>query len=154
MSLRERLSEALKTAMRAKEQRTVDAVRLIIAKLKEKDIEARGRGVTDGIGEDEMLSMMQGMIKQRRESIELYDKGGRPELADKERAEIAVIEGFMPKQMSEEEAMAAIRGVVAETGAASIKDMGKVMAELKARYAGQLDFSKAGGLVKQALSGG
>ncbi|HYD67630.1 GatB/YqeY domain-containing protein [Azospirillum sp.] len=154
MSLRERLSEALKTAMRAKDQPTVDAVRMIIAKLKEKDIEARGRGVTDGIGEDEMLSMMQGMIKQRRESIELYDKGGRPELADKERAEIAIIEGFLPKQMSEEEAMAAIRGVVAETGAASVKDMGKVMAELKARYAGQMDFSKASGLVKQALSGG
>ncbi|HYH19171.1 MAG TPA: GatB/YqeY domain-containing protein [Azospirillum sp.] len=153
MSLRERLSEALKTAMRAKDQPTVDAVRMIIAKLKEKDIEARGRGVTDGIGEDEMLSMMQGMIKQRRESIELYDKGGRPELADKERAEIAIIEGFLPKQMSEEEAMAVIRGVVAETGAASVKDMGKVMAELKARYAGQMDFSKASGLVKQALSG-
>jgi uncharacterized protein YqeY len=154
MSLRERLSEALKTAMRAKDQPTVDAVRMIIAKLKEKDIEARGRGVTNGIGEDEILSMMQGMIKQRRESIELYEKGGRPELADKERAEIAIIEGFLPKQMSEEEAMAAIRAVVAETGAASVKDMGKVMAELKGRYAGQMDFSKASGLVKQALSGG
>ncbi len=152
--LRTRLNEALKEAMRAKNQRAVSTVRLILAALKDRDIAARSRGVMDGIDEAEMLSMMQSMIKQRGESIKMYEQGGRPELAEQEREEIAVIEGFLPKQMSDEEATAAIRTVIGEVGAASIKDMGKVMAELKARHAGQMDFAKAGPVVKQQLSGG
>ncbi|MCW2236373.1 GatB/YqeY domain-containing protein [Azospirillum canadense] len=152
--LRTRLNEALKEAMRAKNQRAVSTVRLILAALKDRDIAARSRGVMDGIDEAEMLSMMQSMIKQRGESIKMYEQGGRPELAEQEREEIAVIEGFLPKQMSDEETTAAIRTVIGEVGAASIKDMGKVMAELKARHAGQMDFAKAGPVVKQQLSGG
>jgi uncharacterized protein YqeY len=152
--LRDRFNEAMKDAMRAKEQRTLSTVRMILAKLKDKDIEARGKGVTTGIEEAEILGMLQGMIKQRQESITLYEQGGRQELADQERAEIQVIERFMPKQMSESETVEAIKAIVAETGAASVKDMGKVMAELRARYAGQMDFGKASGLIKQQLSGG
>ena len=152
--LRDRFNQAMKDAMRAKEQRTLSTVRMILAKLKDKDIEARGKGVTTGIEEAEILGMLQGMIKQRQESVALYEQGGRQELADQERAEIQVIESFMPKQMSESEALDAIKAIVAETGAASLKDMGKVMAELRARYAGQMDFGKASGLIKQQLSGG
>jgi Uncharacterized conserved protein len=152
--LRTRLNEALKEAMRAKNQRAVSTVRLILAALKDRDIAARSRGVMDGIDEAEMLSMLQTMIKQRGESIKLYEQGGRLELAEQEREEIAVIEGFLPKQMSDEEVAGAIKTVVGEIGATSIKDMGKVMAELKARYAGQMDFAKVSGAVKQQLSGG
>lgn len=152
--LRTRLNEALKEAMRAKNQRVVSTVRLILAALKDRDIAARSRGVMDGIDEAEMLSMLQTMIKQRGESIKLYEQGGRLELAEQEREEIAVIEGFLPKQMSDEEVAGAIRTVVGEIGPTSIRDMGKVMAELKARYAGQMDFSKVSGAVKQQLSGG
>lgn len=152
--LRDRFNEAMKDAMRAKEQRTLSTVRMILAKLKDKDIEARGKGVTTGIEEAEILGMLQGMIKQRQESVTMYEQGGRQDLADQERAEILVIESFMPKQMSESEALDAIKAIVAETGAASVKDMGKVMAELRARYAGQMDFGKASGLIKQQLSGG
>jgi len=152
--LRTRLNEALKQAMLAKNQRAVSTVRLILAALKDRDIAARSRGVTDGIDEAEIMSMLQTMIKQRRESIGLYEQGGRLELAEQEREEIAVIEGFLPKQMSEDEVRAAVQAIVSETGASSIKDMGKVMAELKARYAGQMDFAKAGPVVKQQLSGG
>ena len=152
--LRTRLNEALKQAMLAKNQRAVSTVRLILAALKDRDIAARSRGVTDGIDDAEIMSMLQTMIKQRRESIGLYEQGGRLELAEQEREEIAVIEGFLPKQMSEDEVRAAVQAIVSETGASSIKDMGKVMAELKARYAGQMDFAKAGPVVKQQLSGG
>lgn len=152
--LRTRLNEALKEAMRAKNQRAVSTVRLILAALKDRDIAARSRGVMDGIDEAEMLSMLQSMIKQRGESIKMYEQGGRPELAEQEREEIAVIEGFLPKQMSDEEVAAAIKAVVGDIGATSIKDMGKVMAELKTRHAGQMDFAKAGPAVKQQLSGG
>ncbi|MBP2292065.1 GatB/YqeY domain-containing protein [Azospirillum rugosum] len=152
--LRTRLNEALKEAMRAKNQRAVSTVRLILAALKDRDIAARSRGVMDGIDEAEMMSMLQSMIKQRGESIKMYEQGGRPELAEQEREEIAIIEGFLPKQMSEEETAAAIRTVIGEVGATSIKDMGKVMAELKTRHAGQMDFAKAGPVVKQQLSGG
>jgi len=152
--LRTRLNAALKEAMLAKNQRAVSTVRLILAALKDRDIASRSRGVTDGIDDAEILSMLQTMIKQRRESIGLYEQGGRLELAEQEREEITVIEGFLPKQMSEDEVQAAVQAVVAETGASSIKDMGKVMAELKARHAGQMDFAKAGPVVKQQLSGG
>lgn len=151
--LRTRFNEALKESMRAKDARAVSTIRMILAGLKDRDIAARSRGVTDGVDEGEILTLLQGLIKQRNESATMYDQGGRPELAEKEREEIAVIEGFLPKQMSEDEVTAAIAGIVAELGAGSIKDMGRVMAELKARHAGQMDFAKAGGLVKQTLSG-
>lgn len=148
--LRENLQNALKEAMKAKDMTTVSAVRLIIAGQKEKDVAARGAGkecATDA----ELLSMMQGMIKQRNESIKIYNDGGRPELAAKEQAEIAVIERFLPKQLSEEETKAAIVAVIAKIGANGMKDMGKVMAELKTAYAGQLDMGKASALIKTML---
>lgn len=153
MTLRTQFNDSLKDAMRAKDQRAVSTIRMILAGLKDRDIAARTRGVTDGIDEAEILSMLQTLVKQRNESAGLYDQGGRPELAQQEREEIAVIERFLPKQMSEEESAAAIDAIVSELGATSIKDMGKVMAELKARHAGQMDFAKAGGLVKARLSG-
>ena len=127
-------------------------VRMILAALKERDIEARGKGNPNGIEEGDIQRMMQGLIKQRREAIELYKQGNRPELAQKEQAEIAVIEGFLPKQMSDADAEAAVKQVIAAVGAQSVKDMGKVMAALKEKHAGQLDLSKAGGMVKRLLS--
>lgn len=149
--LRGQISDALKDAMRAKEARTVGALRLILAKLKDQDIAARPRGVTDGIPDEEILQMLQSMIKQRRESIALYEQGGRQELADQERDEIAVIERFLPRQMDEADTRAAIGAAIAATGAAGVKDMGKVMAELRARHAGQMDFGKASALLKGML---
>ncbi|HYB08460.1 MAG TPA: GatB/YqeY domain-containing protein [Alphaproteobacteria bacterium] len=149
--LRARLTEALKTSMKAKDERGVSAVRMILAKLKERDIEARPKGNASGILDDEIVQMMQGMIKQRRESIELYQRGGRPELAQKEQDEISVIESFMPKQLSEVEMASAVKTVIGEVGAVGMKDMGKVMAQLKARYGGAMDFSKASGVVKSQL---
>ena len=151
--LRQQLNDALKTAMLGKDARTVSTVRLILAALKDRDIAARPTGVVDGIAEDEILQMLQGMIKQRRESITLYDQGNRPELAQQEREEIGVIERFLPSQMSEAEAAEAIAQVVAEIGAVGVKDMGRVMAALKERYAGRLDFAKAGAAAKAALGG-
>lgn len=150
--LRARFTDALKEAMRAKNERGVGTVRLIIAALKDRDIAARGKGNSEGIGEDEIAQMLQSMIKSRRESIVLYEQGGRVELADQEREEIAIIETFLPKQMSEAEADAAIRAAIAETGAKAIKDMGKVMAVLKSRHAGQMDFSKASAATKALLA--
>lgn len=149
--LRERITQAMKEAMRAKDQATLSTVRMIMAGLKDRDIDARGKGNTDGISDADILSMLQTMVKQRRDSIELYRQGGREELARQEEGEIAVIEGFLPKQLGEEEVKAAIAAAVAQTGAAGIKDMGKVMAALKADYAGQVDFSRVGPLVKAAL---
>jgi len=149
--LREQFSDALKQAMRDKEPLAVSTVRLILARLKERDIEVRPKGNTEGIGDPDIQSMLQQMIKQRRESIELYDKGGRPELAEKERGEIAIIERFLPKAMSDAEAEAAIKETIAAIGASSVKDMGKVMAALKEKYAGQLDSAKASQVVKKLL---
>ncbi len=149
--LREDLQNALKEAMKNHDMTTVAAVRLIIAGQKEKDVAARGAGkecATDA----ELLSMMQGMIKQRNESIKIYNEGGRPELAEKEQAEINVIERFLPKQLSEEETKTAIESAIGKTGATGIKDMGKVMAELKSTYAGQIDMGKASGLIKSMLA--
>jgi uncharacterized protein len=137
--------------MKEKDALAVSTVRLILARLKERDIEARPKGNADGIADPDIQQMMQGMIKQRRESIELYDKGGRPELASQEREEIAVITSFLPKQMSEDEIKAAVAAAVKDTGASSMKDMGRVMAALKERHAGKMDFAKAGGLVKAQL---
>ena len=150
--LRDDLQKALKEAMLAKDTLTTSAVRMIIAGQKEKDVEARGKG-QEKATDAELLSMMQGMIKQRNDSIKMFIDGNRPELADKEKAEIAVIERFLPKQMSPAETEAAVKAVIAETGAASMKDMGKVMGGLKAKYAGQMDFGKVNGLVKTLLGG-
>jgi uncharacterized protein len=151
--LRDNLNEALKEAMRARDMTTVGAVRLILAKLKEVDIAARTETSREGVADDRILSMLQGMIKQRNESVALYEKGNRPELAEKEKAEIAVIERFLPKQMDEAAVAAAVAEAVASTGAKSVKDMGGVMAVLKAKYAGQMDFAKASAAVKKALAG-
>ena len=150
--LRDKLNDALKDAMRARDQSAVGAIRLILAKLKEVDIAARTEASREGVADDRILSMLQGMIKQRNESVALYDKGNRPDLADKERAEIAVIERFLPQQMDEVAVDAAVREAIASSGAKSMKDMGAVMAALKAKYAGQMDFAKASGAVKKALS--
>ena len=150
--LRARLGDALKDAMRAKDQRAVSTVRLILAALKDRDIAARGKGNADGIGEPELLSMLQTMIKQRRESIEAYAKGNRPDLVDQEKGEIEIIERFLPRQLDETAVRAAIREAIAETGAGGIKDMGKVIAKMKERHAGQMDFARASAMVKEALS--
>lgn len=151
-SLRERFMPDMKEAMKAGEKEKVAAIRLIIAALKEKDIEARGAGKGEATDE-EVLGLLQKMIKQRQESISIYEANGRPELAAGEKAEVAVISGYLPQQMSEDEVKAAIAAAVAESGAASVKDMGKVIAILRANYAGQMDFGKASGLVKAALAG-
>jgi len=152
MPLRQQFTDALKQAMLAKDDRGVATLRLVMAKLKDLDIAARPKGVTDGIKDDEIASMLQGMIKQRRESITLYQKGNRADLVTQETEEIAIIERFLPKQMGEEEIKAAIAKAVAATGASTIKDMGKVMAELKKAYAGQMDFAQVSALVKSQLA--
>lgn len=151
-SLRERFTSELKEAMKAGEKGKVGAIRLIQAALKDKDIEARGAGKGEA-SPDEILALLQKMIKQRQESIAIYDANGRPELAAGERAEVDVISAYLPKQMDEDEVKAAIAAAVTESGAASVKDMGKVIATLRANYAGQMDFAKASGLVKAALGG-
>lgn len=151
--LRDKLNEALKDAMRARDMEAVGAVRLILAKLKEVDIASRTEANREGVADDKILSMLQGMIKQRNESIALYEKGNRPELAAKEKAEIAVIERFLPKQMDDAAVDAAVREAIAAAGAKTIKDMGGVMAVLKTKFAGQMDFAKASGAVKKALTG-
>jgi uncharacterized protein len=148
--MREKLTTDLKEAMKAGNRQKVDALRLINAALKDKDIEARGAGKT--LTEEDMLALLQKMIKSRQESLDIYEKNNRPDLAEKERGEIAVISGYLPTQLDEAEAAEAIRTAIAETGAASIKDMGKVVAALKAKYTGRMDFAKASALVKAALS--
>jgi uncharacterized protein YqeY len=151
--LRRQLSDALKQAMLTKDTRVVSTVRLILAALKDRDIAARPKGQADGIGEDEIRQMLQSMIKQRRESISLYQQGNRPELAQQEADEITVIERFLPRQMDEAETQAAVKAAIAEAGAAGIKDMGKVMAILKGRHAGEMDFTKASATTKTLLGG-
>ncbi len=151
--LRDKLSEALKDGMRARDQVTVGTVRLVLAKLKEVDIASRTEANREGVADEKILSMMQGMIKQRNESITLYEKGNRADLADKEKAEIAVIERFLPQQMDEAAVQTAVSEAIKAAGATSIKDMGGVMAALKARYAGQMDFAKASAVVKKTLAG-
>ena len=152
--LREKLNEAMKDAMRARETAALGTIRLILAKLKDVDIAARTETSRQGVSDDKILSMLQGMIKQRNESITLFVQGNRPELADKEKAEIAVIERFLPQQMDEAAVDAAVRQAIADAGATTIKDMGGVMAQLKARYAGQMDFARASATVKKALTPG
>jgi uncharacterized protein YqeY len=151
--LRETLNQALKDAMKAKDAQRTATLRLILAALKDRDIAARTSGDDrTGIPEDAILSLLQTMVKQRRESITMYEQGSRQDLADKEKAEIAVIESFLPKQLSEAEVEAAARAAIAEVGAQGIKDMGKAMGVLKAKYAGQMDFAKAAAILKSQLS--
>jgi len=150
--MREAFTERLKSAMRAKDTRTLSTVRLVLAGLKERDVAARGAGNPAGIADSEILRMLQGMVKQRRESIALYRQGNRPELAQQEEDEIAIIESFLPRQMSEDEIAAAATAAIADTGAAGPKDMGRVMSALRERHAGTMDMAKAGAAVKQLLS--
>jgi uncharacterized protein len=152
MTLRTRLNDALKSAMKAKDARAVSTVRLILAALKDRDIAARGKGNHEGIDDAEILQMLQTMVKQREESIALYEKGGRLELAQQEQEEIDIIRGYLPTQLSEAEIAAAVKEVVAELGATNLKDMGRTMAALRERYAGQMDFTKASSAVKAQLS--
>ena len=149
--LRQRFTDALKEAMKAKEELTVSTVRLIIARLKEQDIEARGRGKAEGIGDAEIQQMLQGMIRQRRDSIVLYEQGKRPELVAKEQGEIAIIERFLPQQLGEAALEAAVKAIIAELGAQGMKDMGRVMAALRERHAGQIDAGKASQVAKRLL---
>jgi uncharacterized protein YqeY len=150
--LRDDINNAVKDAMRAKDERKLSTLRMVNSSLKNADIDARGQGKPP-LSDDDILGVLQKMIKQRQESVELYDKGGRAELAAQEREEIAVISAYLPKQMSDDEVKAAIAATITETGAAGMKDMGKVIGALKAKYAGQMDFGKASGLVKAALTG-
>ena len=150
--LRQQINDAYKAAMRDRDAAAVSAMRMIMSALKDKDIEARPKGIT-AIPDDQILSMLQSMIKQRRESISLYQQGGRQDLVDKESAEVAVIERFLPQQMDAAAMGAAIDAIIAEIGAAGIKDMGKVMAELKSRHAGAMDFQAASAAVKAKLQG-
>jgi uncharacterized protein YqeY len=149
--LRARLTTEMKEAMKAGDKAKLATVRMIQAALKDKDIEARGLG-KEPASEEEILALLQKMIKQRNESAAVYDQGGRPELAENERNEVAIIAGFLPQQMDEAETRAAIEKAVEETGAAGPKDMGKVIAALKCAYAGRMDFAKASGLVKETLN--
>lgn len=150
--LRSRLTEALKVSLKAKDARASGTLRLILAALKDRDIAARSRDGADSVSDDEVLQMMQSMIKQRRESIALYEQGGRLELAQQEAEEIEVIERFLPRQMSDEEIQAAVSGVIADLEATNLKDMGRVMTALREGFAGQMDFAKASQAVKAQLS--
>ncbi|MEK9724578.1 MAG: GatB/YqeY domain-containing protein [Rhodospirillaceae bacterium] len=149
--LRNQINDAYKTAMKGKEAIAVSTLRLIQAALKDRDIAARSKGNTEGIPDDEILGLLQSMIKQRRESIDAYQKGGRMELAQQEAEEISVIERFLPAPMNADEVAAAVEAVIADVEATTLKDMGKVMAALKERHAGQMDFGKASGVVKAKL---
>jgi uncharacterized protein YqeY len=149
--LRQAFTDRLKQAMKARDARTVSTVRMILAGLKERDVAARGEANANGIAEDEIARMLQGMIKQRRESIVLYERGNRADLAQQEREEIGVIESFLPQQMTEDQIAAAAQAAIAETGAVGIKDMGKVMATLRERHTGTMDFSRAAPIVKRLL---
>lgn len=150
--LRAQLNDAMKEAMRGKDQRRLSTIRLILAALKDRDIAARTTGDGGPISDTAILSMLQGMVKQRRESVTAYTAGGRTDLVEQENAEIAVIEGFLPRQMDDAAVEQAAKALIAEIGAAGIKDMGRTMNALKERYPGQMDFAKASGLVKSLLS--
>lgn len=150
--IRDDLKKALIDALKTKDETKVATIRLINAAIKDKDIEARPKGNLNGIDDTAILNLLMSMVKQRNESISMYQKGGREDLAQKEKAEIDVIQQFLPQQMSEAEIIAAIDEVMAQTGASSIKDMGKVMAGLKGKYAGKMDFAVASALIKGKLS--
>lgn len=150
--LRDDINTGLKEAVKAQDKRRMSTLRLINAAIKDRDIEARGLG-RDALTDEELLGLLQKMIKQRQESKELYEKGNRPELAQQEAEEIAIISAYLPKQMSDAEMGAAIDAAIKETGAAGMKDMGKVIGVLRGKYAGQMDFGKASGVVKGKLAG-
>jgi uncharacterized protein YqeY len=150
MSLREQFTAALKTAMQSRDSASTGTIRMIMAKVKDADIAARPKGVT-AISDDDITAVLRGMVKQRRESVELYSQGQRQDLVDKENAEIALIETFLPRQMDEAAIAAAVDGAIAESGATGVKDMGRVMAALKQKYAATLDMGRAGALVKTKL---
>ncbi len=149
--MREKFASELKAAMKAGEKRRVGTIRMIMAALKDKEIEARGQG--KAVSDEEILALLQKMTKSRKESQEIYEKAGRVDLARQESEEIAIIQGFLPQQLSEAEVARAIAAAVSETGAASIKDMGRVVGALKGKYAGRMDFTKASALAKRMLGG-
>ncbi len=152
--IRQQLSDALKQAMRDRDDRAIRTIRLIMAALKDRDIAVRTKaGGQDGLDDQEILSLLQTMVKQRRESIALYEQGARVDLAEVEQEEIGIINRFLPQQMSDDQIRDAVDAVIAEIGASGLKDMGRTMAELKARHGGKMDFSKASGIAKTALSG-
>lgn len=151
--LRTQLSQSLKNAMRAKDTQAVSTIRLILAAVKDRDIAARSDGNSDGVSDDEILQLLQKMIKQRQESIKMYEEGGRLELAAQEQSEIGIINRFLPQQLSEAEVAAEVDKVIGEIGASTVKDMGRLMGELRGRYAGQMDFGKASGIAKARLMG-
>jgi uncharacterized protein len=151
MGLRDQINDSLKTAMKAGDKRRVSTLRLMNSAIKDRDILNRTAGPDAGVDEAQLVELFAKMVKQRQESLDIYEKAGRNELAEQEREEIAIIQGFMPKQLGEDEIKALIAAAIKETGAASVKDMGKVMAALKAKYSGQMDFAKAGAQVKAML---
>ncbi|MFV0513863.1 MAG: GatB/YqeY domain-containing protein [Jhaorihella sp.] len=151
MDLRERVNTALKQAMKDKATARLSTLRLISAAIKDRDIAARGDGTDVGVGDDEVTAILGKMVRQRRESARAYEEGGRLDLAEREREEIGIIQEFLPRQLDDDQVRAAVQAAVASTGAASIRDMGKVMAELKGRYSGQMDFGKVGPMVKDEL---
>ena len=150
-TMRARLTEEMKTAMKSGDKARLSTIRLMLSAIKDLDIANRGLGKEAG-GEAELLQLFAKMVKQREESAKIYIEGGRTELAAQEKSEIVIIQGFMPQQLSDEDAAKAIKEIIAATGASGIKDMGKVMAELRAAFAGQMDFGKASGLIKSLLT--
>lgn len=150
--MQEKITAAIKTSLKAGEKLKTSTLRLMLSAIKDRTIQARTeKDGADGLTDDQIISLLQGMIKQRHQSIEMFEKGGRPELAAKEQAEIVVIQEFLPEALSEEKVLAAIQACIKETGATDIKGMGPVIALLKQKYAGQIDFSKAAGLIKAQL---
>ncbi|MGR3572586.1 GatB/YqeY domain-containing protein [Brevirhabdus sp.] len=151
MDMRTRISDALKTAMKNKDAERLSTLRLINAAIKDRDIARRSEGQQDGVDDDEVLAILAKMVKQRQESARSYEEGGRVDLAERERSEIGVIEEFLPRQLTPEEVEDAIGAAIADTQANSVRDMGKVMGELKAKYAGRMDFGSVGPMVKNRL---
>jgi uncharacterized protein len=150
--LRERLDEELKAAMKSRNKRALSTIRLILTAIKDRDIAARGKGNADGISDQEIFQVLQTMVRQRREAIELYEQGGRLELAEQEAEEIKIIESFLPQQLDDQGIGEAVGAIIDELGAGGIKDMGRTMGVLRERYAGQMDFAKASAELKQRLS--
>ena len=152
MDLRTRLNTSVKQAMRDKDSARLSTLRLINAAIKDRDIAARGEGNEDGVGDDEVLGILGKMVKQRRDTAKTYEEGGRLDLAERELSEIGVIEEFLPRKLTDDEVTAAVDAAVAETGASSIRDMGRVMGALKSKYTGQMDFGAVGGMVTDRLA--
>jgi uncharacterized protein YqeY len=151
MGLRDQINDSLKEAMKSGDKRRVSTLRLINSAIKDRDIQNRTQGPDEGVSDAQIVEVLAKMVKQRQESLEIYEKAGRNELAGQEREEIQIIQGYMPKQLSEAEVKSVIAAVIKEVGATSVKDMGKVMGSLKAKYSGQMDFAKAGAVIKSLL---